>query len=450
MAGCSIEKYPQGKARAVMQHNLRLGKHHSNPHIDASRRCLNRVYTVDGENPVERFERLTGEARAHKPRGRREGKSMVEMVSAVYDLPLDFPHPDDPAEIDRFFLACMRIQASMSGGWDNQVYGVKHMDELHEYTVSASVLAAEGTPVQPGDPPVRRMSRIHCHAAFVPVLTPEQITEINGVKPRSRSRKGHGPSGRWFAANQLLTRGWYRELNRRVQRMALKEFHCHYEARHGYSSSAEVEQLKLESAVAEQAEPLVARAREQARAAGEDRRKASETLDMARQRDAESAATRRELDDREAGLERREASFAERVRVWEQKVKIEFVDRLKAWLERELAKARETFARARREGYEAGRAEGYRAGVGQGARALDAAPQMPAAGSVSGEQLRAVEALRRQLDGGDGAPPASGRARHAYTAAEWAALPPTRRAVLVSRGVQPPQAYREADHGRTL
>ncbi|WEV74636.1 hypothetical protein OZX74_03725 [Bifidobacterium sp. ESL0798] len=275
-----------------------------------------------------------------------------------------------------------------------------HRDEVHRYQVGPSILAAEGTPVKPGDPPVWRTSRIHMHLEVAPILTPEEVERITGRPVRVKSRRGRRPQGEWFAGAALVTRPWLLRINRDIQRMTRERWHCHYEAAHGYASGAEVEQLKVESAVAEQAGPLAAKARKQAKAAEKDRREASETLDAARRRDAESVARRETLDAREKDLKRREASFAERVRAWEHSLKVRYVDRLKTWLEAELAKAREVFGRAREEGYETGRAEGYRAGVRQGAKAFETAPKAPVAGSVSGEQLRAVEALRRGLGGG--------------------------------------------------
>lgn len=456
MAGINLEKCTAQSAPPVLYHNLRRGLHHSNPNIDPEKSCENTYFTIRHEDPIARHARRVREIQEHRPQGRRWSDKTVTMVSLVYDLPVDFPHPDDCREVDRFFRRCLAIQADMCGGWDNVLGGQVHRDEQHEYIVSPSVLAAEGTPAHPGDPPVRRMSRIHMHAQSVPAVDPETITRINGVAPRTKSKRSRAPHGVWFDCNRLITRAWLRRLNRRVQRMALEEFHCRYESSHPYSSSAEVEQLKVESVSKERAESIVAETRERNAEAGRKLAEAEREREEAEKQHAEATAEEArsraracEIDGRERDLRKREAAFLERVRRWEHEMRVRFVDRLESWLSAELDKAREVFARAEAEGFEAGRADGFRKGVEQGARAMDDAPGAQASlpGSISDAQLDAVRSLKRKLKTDPDLLPSHAGAR-GYTVEEWKRLPETMRRFLLSQGVRAPQ--REVEHGRTL
>ncbi|WEV69472.1 plasmid recombination protein [Bifidobacterium sp. ESL0775] len=443
LTGIPIEKMDHNTALASLRHCERLSARHSNKDIDASRSNLNTYIHIDGQDPLTRFRRRVASVKAHKPKGRRYGSATKELVSAVVSVPEDFPYKGNIEMENRFLIDAAGILAGMCGGKKNLCGIQVHRDEQHLYYISTAILTAESHPPKPGDPPVQRMSRVHAHIELTTILTPQELTAILGKPPRSRRRKGPAPEGEWFCAAALITRPWLKEANRRIQELARTRYHSHFEAPHGYSTSAEVEQLKLESAVAEQAEPLAAKAREQAEAADTDRREAAATLEKVRRRDAGSMARKQVLD-------AREASFAQRVASWERDLKARFIDRLRTWLESELAKAREVFARAREEGYETGRAEGYKAGVEQGVRARETAPEAPVARSVSDVQLRAVEELRRGFGEDYASPLDGGRPKVSYTAAEWAALPPARRAALTVQGVAPPQAYREAGHGRAL
>lgn len=444
MSGINVVKMADVRATAVLRHNLRLGRRHSNPHIDPALSRTNTYLTVGGQSPSERYRSRVDAVRAHRPKGRRWREDTVTMLGLVVDLPADFPHVDDRRLVDEYFADCVRTLAPLVGGWRNVMGAQVHRDEVHRYRVSPSVLEAEGVPVKPGDPPVYRTSRIHMHVQVTPILTPEEIERITGRPVRARSRKGRRPQGEWFAGASLVTRPWLLKINREIQTMTRERWHCRYEAKASYSSAAEVEQLKIESAVAEQAGPLVARARERAET---DRRKASEVLAEARRRDEESINRRKTLDDREADLDRREKSFRARVRAWEREMKVKYVDRLRSWLESELDKARKVFGRAREEGFAAGRAEGYRAGVEQGVRARESAPAAPWAASVSDERVRAVEALGAMLRDDPDAVPSHADGRP-YTREEWQALPPARRRALLDR--MAPVAGRGRVHERVL
>ncbi|WEV68845.1 hypothetical protein OZX73_06030 [Bifidobacterium sp. ESL0775] len=425
MAGVNLGKYSFSKAVAIIFHVLRLGERHSNPHIDQALTRLNVVLSVDGEDLMARLRRIVGEVRAAKPPGRRWRKDTVVMCSMVYDLPEDFPHPDDRGAVIRFFRGCLTEQSAMAGGWGMCVGGVIHYDEVHDYVVPRSQLEAEGVPAGPDDPPVTRTSRIHMHAMFVPATSPEQIERINGTAPRTRSRRGRAPQGVWFDCNRLVTRKWLRELNRRIQALARDRFDCHYEStKASYSSNAEVEKLKMDSAVAAEVAPLARRTLEVRKKAQNDALKAHKELET-------TECRRTALDKREKALDAREASLLE----WLRETCERFVTALRSWLSHEMARAKTLVEQARREGYE----QGYRAGVEKGAAARPVAPPP--------EKEKALEALGRMLDDEPGLLPrhASGRL---YTADEWRGLPPARRRELLDR--MEPDTGRGRSHERVL
>lgn len=435
MSGINLEKCDHSKAMALLYHNLRLGRNHSNPDIDPARSRLNTKFVYQGENSVERYQERVEMVKKGKAKGRRLRKDTVTLVCLVYNLPEDFPHPENPKEVDAFFKRCLAIQAKMSGGWVNFVGGQVHRDEVHSYTVSRAVLASEGVSVKPGEPATKRVSRVHMHAQFVPAVDPETIERINGKSPRRKSKKGRTPTGVWFDCNNLVTRAWLRSINAQVQHMALKEFGCHYESQRGaYSNSAEVEQLKLESEIAQQAEPLVEQARK--------KRAESEALLQQAQKQSES------LEVRERDLKQREASFLERVRVWECETKARFIARLEAWLTQKIAEARKVFGLARTEGYETGHAEGYKDGVERGIKARDAVPSPPPANSISDVQLRAIQSLKRQAAVDPGLIPHKPRGPR-YTEAEWEKLTPAVKQTLLAQGATV-MRRKERTYGRSL
>lgn len=429
MAGINLEKYSLSKAIAIIYHILRLGERHSNPHIDPKLTTSNVVLRVDGEDPMARFRRIVGEVRADKPPGRRWRRDTVVMCSLVYDLPEDFPDSDDREAVTRFFRGCLAAQTAMAGGWGACVGGVIHYDEVHDYVVPRVQLEAEGVPAGPDDPTVTRTSRIHMHAMFVPAVSPEQIEGINGVAPRTRSRRGRAPQGVWFDCNRLVTRGWLRELNRRVQALARDRFDCHYESTKApYSSNAEVEKLKMDSAVAAEVAPLARRTLEVRKKAQNEGRRARRALETAERRQTV-------LDGREKALDAREASLLQ----WLDETCKRFVRALRSWLSREMAKAKTLVEQARREGYENGRAEGYRAGIEQGVAARPATPPP--------EKEDALGTLERMLGDEPALLPAHA-SRRLYTADEWGKLGPARRRAILDR--LGPSTGRGRSHERVL
>lgn len=148
----SVEKYTGDAVFAILHHNERGAKTHSNPDIDVRKKDEN--YRLSPENECTDFDYFKAKLENYHCMRRKDIVKMASwIITAPDDLPLDQEY--------NFFTAC-RDFLNMRYGVENELQSIVHYDEIHHYIDKST-----------GE---IKISRPHLHYCFIPA-----VIEKNGT-----------------------------------------------------------------------------------------------------------------------------------------------------------------------------------------------------------------------------------------------------------------------------
>ena len=211
MASITIQKHTSGSTKAQGRHNFRENKNNANRNIDPTKTHLNL-------NLDERFKDSSEMQAAIRERVKEvdkvlppQRKKKDRVVSVCIEVPA--PRPNMTYEDSVKFLKAANEAINQKFGMENCLGAMIHADEQHNY-------------IDPKDRQVKE-SRIHLHKMVVPYV------------------EGKGVNGKQFVPKSL-----YRELNKLLDEVCMKELGYPFQDGTKQKSRGRVEDLKADTAIA--------------------------------------------------------------------------------------------------------------------------------------------------------------------------------------------------------